>query len=59
MKGAVYKRRHQSRGMGFTKRWSYLVSLFSESDDEGGKGEGQKSLKIDDFFNERSQKTSN
>ena len=37
---AVHKRRHQSRG----RRWGLpkddltLLSLFSESDDEGGKG---------------------
>ena len=37
--GAVHKRRHQSRGEGgFAKRWSYLISLFSKNDDEGGKG---------------------
>ena len=36
--GAVHKRRHQSRGGGFAKRCSYLISLFSKSDDEGGGG---------------------
>ena len=49
--GAVHKRRHQSRGRGFAKRCSYLISLFSKSDDEGGGG--QKSQKIDDVFYER------
>ena len=37
-KGAIHKRRHQSRGRGFIKRWSYLISLFSKSDDKGGRG---------------------
>ena len=44
--GAVHKRCHQSRGGGFVKRWSYLISLSSESDEKGGGG--QKSQKIDD-----------
>ena len=35
---------HQSR------RWFYLISLFSKSDDEGGGG--QKSQKFDDAFYE-------
>ena len=36
--GTVHKRRHQSRGRGFDKRWFYLRSLFSKNDDEGGRG---------------------
>ena len=36
---------------GFAKRWSYLISLFSKSDDKGGGG--QKSQKIDDVIYER------
>ena len=51
--GAVHKRRHQSRGRGVPKRWSYLISLFSKSDYEGG----QKSQKIDDVFYEWPSKT--
>ena len=39
-------------GRGVTKRWSYLISLFSKNDDEGVRG-GKKSLKIDDVFYER------
>ena len=39
------------KGRGFAKRWSYLISLFSKSDDEGGRG-CQKSQKIDDVFYE-------
>ena len=31
-------------GGGFAKRWVYLISLFSDSDDEGRRG--QKPLKI-------------
>ena len=50
MFGAVHKRRHQSRGRGVAKRWSYFY-LFSKSDDEGRRG-GQKSQKIDDVFYE-------
>ena len=34
---AVHKRRHQSRGGGFAKRWSYLIKLI--------KGEGGQNLK--------------
>ena len=45
--------RHQSRGEGgFAKKWSYLISLFSKNDYEGGSG-GQKSQKIDDVFYEQ------
>ena len=51
--GAVHKRRHQSRGRGFAKRWSYLIRLFSKSDDDGGGG--SKSQKIDDVIHERPQ----
>ena len=39
-------------GGGFAKRWSYLISLFSKIDDEGGREGGQKSQKNDDVFNE-------
>ena len=47
--GTIHKRRHQSRGEGFfSKRWSYLISLFSKNDDGGG----QKSQKFDDVFYE-------
>ena len=35
---------------GVAKIWSYLISLFSENDDEGGRD--QKSQKIDDIFYE-------
>ena len=37
-------------GGGVAKRLSYLISLFSKSDDEGGGG--QKSQNIDDIFYE-------
>ena len=37
-------------GGGFAKWSSYLKSLFSKSDDELGRGRGQKSQKIDDVF---------
>ena len=37
-------------GGGVAKRLSYLMSLFSKSDDEGGGG--QKSQKMDDLFYE-------
>ena len=47
--GAVHKRRHQSRGEGgFVKRWSYLISLFS--DEEGG---GESKISKNDVFYER------
>ena len=51
-KRGVHKRRHQSRGRRFAKRWSYLINLFSKNDDEGG-GRVKKSQNIDDVFYER------
>ena len=38
-------------GGGFAKRWSYLISLFSKSDDKGGGG-SKYSQNIDDVFYE-------
>ena len=47
---AFHKRCYQSNGRGVAKRWSYLISLFCKSDDEGG---GVKNLKklIKSFMN--------
>ena len=47
-KGAVHKRRHQSRGRGFAKRCTYFISLFSKNDDEGG-GTIYQNLKMKGF----------
>ena len=37
---------------GDAKKWSFLISLFSKSDDEEGGRGGQRSSKIDDVFYE-------
>ena len=52
MKGPFIKDVINRGGGGFAKRWSYLISLFSKNDDEGGRGD-KKSQKIDDVFYER------
>ena len=36
--GAIHKRRHQLRGKMFSKRWSYLMSLFIKLMTKGGGG---------------------
>ena len=40
-------------GGGFAKRWSYLISWFSKSDDEGGRGVKNHKKLNDDVFYER------
>ena len=43
-KGPLIKDVINQGGGGFDKRWSFLIGLFSKSDDEGGMG-GVKNLK--------------
>ena len=53
-KGPFIKDVINQGGGGIAKRLSYLISLFSKNDDEGGRG-GQKFRKFDDVFYERPQ----
>ena len=48
---------NQGGGEGFAKRWSYLISLFSKSDDEGGRGVKNLKKLMTSFMNGSKQES--